>query len=219
METAGDGTTLQSVRSALQKFKKFDFITEETTKTGRLITITNWLLYQSDNMDDNTDYTKATTNEQHSNNIATTPNKNVRMKECKNKSKKTYSEVSLGQGGADAPAPSSTSEEKPLTYIQEFIEWYKEEHLKTIGKIFAPNWKRDAGIVKTLYVGLDKDLGELKLRAGSFLRMKTWPENDKSLEHFQKNINRTEGKHDGGREEIDYDEAARPKRKEVPDAV
>jgi len=48
MEDAGDGTTLQSVRSALQKFKKFDFITEETTKTGRLITITNWSLYQSD---------------------------------------------------------------------------------------------------------------------------------------------------------------------------
>lgn len=71
-EKAGDGTTTQAVRSALLKFKKFDFITEETTKTGRLITIINWGLYQSDNKDDNIDSNIRTTYQQHSNNIATT---------------------------------------------------------------------------------------------------------------------------------------------------
>lgn len=39
----------QSVRTALVNLKKLDFLTYESTKTGILITVTNWGLYQSDN--------------------------------------------------------------------------------------------------------------------------------------------------------------------------
>jgi len=45
-EKCGKGISIQNIRSALTKFKKYNFLTEESTKTGRLITIVNWGLYQ-----------------------------------------------------------------------------------------------------------------------------------------------------------------------------
>ena len=39
--------TPQNVRTMLRKCKQAGFLTEEVTKTGRLITITNWGFYQS----------------------------------------------------------------------------------------------------------------------------------------------------------------------------
>jgi hypothetical protein len=124
-QKAGDGTTIQAVRSALLKFKKFDFITEETTKTGRLITITNWILYQSDNILDNIDNNKETTKEQHSNNIDTTPIKNVRMKECKNV-EELEDEISLSAtaSGAGTKVKKTRSKKDPdLTKFQAWKIW------------------------------------------------------------------------------------------------
>ena len=43
---AGKGISQQNVRTALVRFKKLEFLTDESTKTGRLITIVNWDLYQ-----------------------------------------------------------------------------------------------------------------------------------------------------------------------------
>jgi DNA-binding transcriptional regulator YhcF (GntR family) len=42
------GVTIKNVRTALEKFEKYEFLANESTKTGRLITITNWQLYQTD---------------------------------------------------------------------------------------------------------------------------------------------------------------------------
>lgn len=47
VKEAGKGITIQNVRSALVKFEKYGFLTNQSTKTGRLITIENWGLYQS----------------------------------------------------------------------------------------------------------------------------------------------------------------------------
>lgn len=44
---AGKGITIQNIRTALVKFEKYGFLTNQSTKTGRLITIENWELYQS----------------------------------------------------------------------------------------------------------------------------------------------------------------------------
>lgn len=46
-EKAGKGISIQNVRTSLEKFKRYEFLTYESTKTGRLITIENWELYQS----------------------------------------------------------------------------------------------------------------------------------------------------------------------------
>lgn len=41
------GVSRQSVRTALANFEKLEFLTNESTKTGRLITVINWAFYQS----------------------------------------------------------------------------------------------------------------------------------------------------------------------------
>ena len=40
------GCSTQNVRTAIAKFEKLEFLTNESTKTGRLITVVNWRLYQ-----------------------------------------------------------------------------------------------------------------------------------------------------------------------------
>jgi len=47
-KNSGKGVSIRNVRTALERFEKLEFLTNESTKTGRLITIVNWLLYQQD---------------------------------------------------------------------------------------------------------------------------------------------------------------------------
>jgi hypothetical protein len=58
----GKQISFQNVRTSLKRFENLDFLTNESTKTGRLITIVNWHLYQVDviktNKGDNKDLTK-----------------------------------------------------------------------------------------------------------------------------------------------------------------
>lgn len=82
---SGKGTTIQMVRGALQRFTKLQFITDQATGSGRLITIVNWGKYQGEEFST----TDQATGGQQSNNRPTTPNKNV--KNVKNDKKKTLS--------------------------------------------------------------------------------------------------------------------------------
>lgn len=43
---SGAGTSTQNVRSSLARFEKLEFLTNKSTKSGRLITICNWSEYQ-----------------------------------------------------------------------------------------------------------------------------------------------------------------------------
>ena len=43
------GVSIKSVRSAIARFEKLDFLANESAKTGRLISIVNWQAYQSSN--------------------------------------------------------------------------------------------------------------------------------------------------------------------------
>jgi hypothetical protein len=60
-ENCGKGISIQNVRTALVRFEKLEFLTNESTKTGRLITIANWEVYQAKekepNKEDNIDLT------------------------------------------------------------------------------------------------------------------------------------------------------------------
>lgn len=59
----GKGITIQNVRTALLRFEKLGFLTNKSTKTGRLISIVNWEFYQHDveqySKDSNKDLTKS----------------------------------------------------------------------------------------------------------------------------------------------------------------
>lgn len=76
VKKCGTGISIQNVRSALVRFKKFEFLTNESTKTGRLITIVNWRLYQLSENDINIVNNKEVTKHQQSTNKEVTPNKN-----------------------------------------------------------------------------------------------------------------------------------------------
>ena len=84
------GVSKQSVRTALVKFEKLEFLTNKSTKTGRLISIVNWHTYQVEKRKSNKDANKDLTKNQQRPNKDLTPNKND--KECKNDKKYIYSE-------------------------------------------------------------------------------------------------------------------------------
>lgn len=71
----GDGISIQNVRTALERFEKLGFLTNVSTKTGRLITILNWEKYQGKDFVTNKDANKEVTKSQQSANKELTPNK------------------------------------------------------------------------------------------------------------------------------------------------
>lgn len=81
-EKVGKGITTMQIRQALKKFEKYSFLTCKSTNKNRLITIENWELYQGDSKD----LTGKLTGNEQAVNRQLTPNKNVRIKGCKNKS-------------------------------------------------------------------------------------------------------------------------------------
>ncbi len=76
VENCGKGITIQNVRTALKRFEKLGFLTNESTKHGRLITIVNWGFYQADGNKPNKEPNKELTNSQQTANKELTPNKN-----------------------------------------------------------------------------------------------------------------------------------------------
>lgn len=72
----GKGISVQNVRSALNKFEKYEFLTQEVTKTGRLINIVNWGIYQGGFEEGNKDTNKEVTKNQQTGNKEVTTNKN-----------------------------------------------------------------------------------------------------------------------------------------------
>lgn len=71
-EKAGKGISVQNIRTALKRFEKLEFLTNESTKQGRLITIVNWELYQNER----TKSTKGITDSQQTANKQLTSNNN-----------------------------------------------------------------------------------------------------------------------------------------------
>lgn len=103
LNKCGKGITTQNIRTALTKFKKYGFLTEEVTKTGRLITIVNWRLYQDGiletNKETNNQVTKSqqtsnkeVTNDSQTANKQLTPNKNDKNNKNDNNDKNVENE-------------------------------------------------------------------------------------------------------------------------------
>lgn len=78
----GDGVSIQNVRTALDRFEKLGFLTNVSTKTGRLITVLNWEKYQGKDFVSNKAVNKELTKSQQRANKELTTNKND--KEYKN---------------------------------------------------------------------------------------------------------------------------------------
>ena len=90
----GKNSSVQKIRTALKRFAKYEFLTDESTPHNRLITIVNWGIYQG--LDEAT--TDQTTDEQQTANRQVTANKNDKNDKNKKKSnrrKHDYDESSI----------------------------------------------------------------------------------------------------------------------------
>ena len=72
----GKGISVQNVRTALKRFEKYGFLTNESTRSGRLITICNWEQYQSLEEEHNKASPNPLTDGQQTTDRQLTPNKN-----------------------------------------------------------------------------------------------------------------------------------------------
>jgi len=85
----GKGITIQNIRSALKRFEKLEFLTNKSTKTGRMITICNWDSYQITKDEHNNEANKQVTKTQQRGNKEVTTNKNNK-KEKNDNNQRTY---------------------------------------------------------------------------------------------------------------------------------
>ncbi len=72
LANCGKGISIQNIRSGLKRFQKLHFLTNESTKTGRLVTIVNYSTYQPKEKKP----TKQPTDNQQRGNKEVTPNNN-----------------------------------------------------------------------------------------------------------------------------------------------
>lgn len=73
----GKGVTIQNVRTALVRFEKYGFLTNESTNKNRLITLVNWEVYQHKEDEPNKQTNKQLTSNQQATNKQLTTNNNV----------------------------------------------------------------------------------------------------------------------------------------------
>ena len=88
VKQCGIGVSNRNVRTAIDKFENLEFLTNESTKTGRLITIVNWRVYQETNDDTDKASDKEVTKHRQSTDKDLTANKND--KNVKNDKKNIY---------------------------------------------------------------------------------------------------------------------------------
>lgn len=126
--------TKQNVRGALEKFEEMGFLTQEATKTGRLITIVNWGIYQGSDSSTNKDSNKEPTkNQQRTNNVSNTIQED---KECKNVKK--YSGVFTPPTREEVAA--YCRERRNKVDPQRFIDYYTSNGWM-VGKNPMKDWK------------------------------------------------------------------------------
>ncbi len=82
VEKCGKNSSVQKVRTALKRFAKYGFLTDESTPHNRLITIVNWGVYQGGGDSP----TVQLTDEQQTTNRQLTANKNVKNEKNEKKS-------------------------------------------------------------------------------------------------------------------------------------
>ncbi|MDW5524595.1 DNA replication protein DnaD [Carnobacterium maltaromaticum] len=95
-EKSGTGITIQNVRTALKRFEKYEFLTDQSTALNRLITIVNWGFYQGEEDAPNRLANRQLTDYQQTTNRLLTANKND--KNNKNEiNKDTSNKNSMGE--------------------------------------------------------------------------------------------------------------------------
>lgn len=147
-EKCAKDVSTQNIRTAIDKLEKWDFLTNKSTKTGRLITICNWSKYQADENETNKATNNQLTKHQQSTNKALTTNKNV--KNVNNDKEHIYSEVIdyLNQKADKQFKPDSKATVKKIN--GRLDEGYELEDFKHVIDVKTAEWKDDPEMNKYL---------------------------------------------------------------------
>jgi hypothetical protein len=113
------GVSRQNVRTALVRFKKYEFLTYESTQTGLLVTLINWGFYQGYVEQANTTLNLQATRFQHDSNTQLTPIKNERIKECEEVNK-----THMYPAGTACVSPAENLETPKSRYSKHFEEFW-----------------------------------------------------------------------------------------------
>ena len=143
----GKGISVQNVRSALNKFEKYEFLTQEVTKTGRLINIVNWGVYQGGLEEGNKDTNKEVTNDQQSTNKEVTKSQQTGNKEVttnkndkNNNNDNNVKEREEWEEGEEEKVPSLPPLSFPTQTHEKFYEQWGENSYRT--------WFMDAAVIE-----------------------------------------------------------------------
>lgn len=93
VKKSGNGVSIRNVRTAIQRFEKFGFLTNKSTNKNRLITIVNWALYQVGEEQGDKQTDKQLTSNRQATDKQLTTNKNVRKEEGNKEDDKGPSEI------------------------------------------------------------------------------------------------------------------------------
>lgn len=167
----GKDVTIQNVRTAIERFKKLGFLTNESTKTGRLITVVNWDKYQGNDYETNKETNKQLTKSQQRSNKQLTTIKEY--KNDKNEKKCVCSETT-----------SPPTLDMLLSFSLENFKGYSESDLKKSCTKFL-NYYKDKGWDKVkkwkskLKLWIDEDIENKK-----FIRIEVENTNDRAKRIF-----------------------------------
>ena len=145
----GKGITIQNVRSALKRFEKLEFLTNESTKSGRLITIENWAFYQHEECEANKDTNKEVTkNKQRGNKEVTT---NKECKKDKNEKNNEYIVEILDYMNSVCGTNYKPSTQKTKTLINARLnEKFTLDDFKKVIDTKYQDWGSDTSMKKYL---------------------------------------------------------------------
>lgn len=148
---AGDGVSVQNIRTALKRFAEYEFLTDESTGQGRLITICNWDLYQRGVEEANSQTNRQLTDSQQTANRQLTANKNNKNDNniIATSTARAYEEEQAGEYGEDV-----RSEEPPQMNLRGDFSANNGEvdKLTTSGRERAKNRLR-IGDSESSYIG------------------------------------------------------------------
>lgn len=190
VKRCGKGISEQNVRTALKKFKKYEFLTEEVTKTGRLVTIVNWGLYQGVENETNKQINKDLTDASQTPNkdltdSSQTPNKQL----TPNKNDKNYKNVNNDKN------EKNEKNDNKNKYMSDSNEYRLAEYLYKHIKANNPNAKEPnfQNWAKTFdyILRIDKrDLEEVKELIVFCQKHSFWYKNILSADKFRKQYER-----------------------------
>lgn len=145
IDECGGSVSRQNVRTALERFEKYDFLTKEVTNASHLITICNWEQYQDKKEAANQEGNQRVTNGQPTGNQRVTTNEEYKedkeYKEINNNTvlldEKKFVEGEKSETPEEEKLPTKRTPKKP-DFINLIIEKFQEAYFEEFKMDYIP---------------------------------------------------------------------------------